>query len=209
MEQIQTYRAGFALYIPLVRMETTASMLERILNNQSVGAFLGAFAAFLLVMLNDWRRERKKVRTIKAEFQVCLSHSNAKLKTVRSSLNLARHENGVSPAPVMPFNVAIVRQLTAEAIDRLSLEQRRAIDGLCYRMEATDGILLETYQISQRLSGALEQAERMMLAGRLIINFKDAIVNLRVLNFMLTKYIDGEYNAVVDSRFERSQFEEP
>lgn len=184
-------------------------MLERVLNNQSVGAFLGAFAAFLLVMLNDWRRERQKVRTIKAEFQVCLSHSNSKLETVRNSLNLATQQNGVSPAPVMPFNTAIVRQLTAEAIDRLSLEQRRAIDGLCYRMEATDGVLHETYQISQRLSGALGQADRMMLAERLIINFRDAIVNLKVLNFMLTKYVEGDYRAVVDSKFDRAQFEEP
>jgi hypothetical protein len=191
-------------------MESTCtSILERILNNQSVGAFLGAFSAFLLVMLNDWRRERKKVRTIKAEFQVCLSHSTVKLETVRDKLNLARNHNSVSPAPVMPFNAAIVRQLTAESIDRLSLQQRRAIDGLCYRMEAIDGVLLEIYQISQRLSGALGQDERVMFADRLIIDCKDAIVNLKILNFMLTKYIEGDYGAVVESKFNRTQFEEP
>lgn len=191
-------------------MESTCtSILERILNNQSVGAFLGAFAAFLLVMLNDWRRERQKVRTIKAEFQVCLSHSNAKLETVRDKLNLARNHNRVSPAPVMPFNTAIVRQLTADSIDRLSLDQRRAIDGLCYRMEATDGVLHETYQISQALSGALGQADRNMLAERLVINLKDAAVNLKILNFMLTKYVESDYGAVTESRFDRAQFEEP
>lgn len=189
-------------------MEFTATSIERILNNQSVGAFLGAFSAFLLVMLNDWRRERKKVRAIKAEFQVCLSHSTVKLETVRDKLNLARNHNSVSPAPVMPFNTAIVRQLTAESIDRLSLEQRRAIDGLCYRMEATDGVLFEIYQISQRLSGALEQAERMMLADRLLIDCKDAIVNLNILNFMLMQYVEGNYSAVVETKFDRAQFEE-
>jgi hypothetical protein len=187
---------------------TSASILERILNNQSVGAFLGAFSAFLLVMLNDWRRERKKVRTIKAEFQVCLSHSTVKLETVRNKLNLARNHNSVSPAPVMPFNTAIVRQLTAESIDRLSLERRRAIDGLCYRMEATDGVLLEIYQISQKLSGALGQADRAMLADRLVIDCKDAIVNLKILNFMLTKYVEDDFAAITESTFDRAQFEE-
>lgn len=29
-------------------------------DNQSVKAFLGAFAAFMLVALNDYRRERRK-----------------------------------------------------------------------------------------------------------------------------------------------------
>jgi len=31
--------------------------LEKLLNNQSVGAFVGAAAAFALVVLNDWRRD--------------------------------------------------------------------------------------------------------------------------------------------------------
>lgn len=39
-------------------------------NNHSVGAFLGAFSAFVLVMLNDGRRELRKVRNVKAEVEV-------------------------------------------------------------------------------------------------------------------------------------------
>lgn len=186
----------------------TLKLAERILNNQSVGAFLGAFAAFCLVVLNDWRRERRKVRTLRAEFQVCRSHTSAKLETVRTSLVRVREHNSVSPAPVMPFNVTVVRQLTAETIDRLSQEQRRAVDGLCYRMEATDGLLEETYQVAIRLSGPLGQADRMSLAERLVINLKDVIVNLKVLDFMLSSYIDGNYDAVLNTKFDRVEFDE-
>lgn len=196
------------LKLKVDRMEVIA-IIEKILNNQSFGAFLGAFSAFLLVVLNDWRRERQKVRTIKAEFQVCLSHSNAKLETVRRRLYLARQHNRVSSAPVMPFNVTIIRQITAEAIDRLTLEQRRAIDAMCYRMEAADGVLLEIYQIAQKFSDSLEQADRMRLAERIVINFKDAVVNLKILNVMLIKYIEADYHAVASSKFDRDQFEEP
>lgn len=181
---------------------------EKFFNNQSVGAFLGAFAAFVLVVLNDWRRERRKVKTIRAEFQVCLGHSAAKLETVRRMRVLAKEHNGVSPAPVMPFNTAIVRQLTAEASDRLSLEQRRAIDGLLYRMEATDGVLHEIYQNALRLSGALGQADRFFAAERLLSDLQDAIVNLKVLELMLTNYMAGRFSQVVNSQYDRAQFEE-
>jgi hypothetical protein len=183
--------------------------LEKFFNNQSVGAFLGAFAAFLLVVANDWLRERKKVKTIRAEFEVCLAHTAAKLETVRRNRTLAREHNQVSPAPVMPYNTAIVRQLTAEAIDRLSLEQRRAIDGLCYRMEATDGVLHEIYQLALRLSGPLGQADRMHAADRLLIDLQDAIVNLKVLDLMLKNYVSGNFYEVVNSQYDCRQFEEP
>jgi hypothetical protein len=193
----------------LGRIGHTAVDLEKFFNNQSVGAFLGAFAAFILVVLNDWRRERRKVRTIRAEFQVCLAHCAAKLETVKSARTLAKEHNGVSPAPVMPFNTGIVRQLTAEAIDRLSLEQRRATDGLCYRMEATDGVLHEIYQAALRLSGAMAQADRVVTAQRLLIDLQDAIVNLKVLELMLTNYVAGKFAEVVNSQYDRTQFEEP
>ena len=183
--------------------------LEKFFNNQSVGAFLGAFSAFALVVLNDWRREGRKVETIRSEFQVCLGHTAAKLETVGRMKVLARDHNGVSPAPVMPFNTAIVRQLTAEASERLTLEQRRAIDGLVYRMEATDGVLHEIYGTALRLSGAMGQADRAFAAERLLSDLQDAIVNLKVLNLMLTNYVSGKFASVVNSQYDRAQFEEP
>jgi hypothetical protein len=182
--------------------------IEKFFNNQSVGAFLGAFAAFFLVVLNDWRRERRKVKTIRAEFEVCLGHTDAKLETVRRMLKVAKEHNGVSPAPVMPFNTSIIRQLTAEAIEKLSLDQRRAIDGLCYRMEATDGVLNDVYQMAMRLSGPLGQAERLGAAQRLLIDLGDAIVNLKVLRLMLQNYFSEKYGEVVYSQYNQAEFEE-
>lgn len=45
------------------------SSIEQFFNNQSVGAFLGAFAAYFLVALTDWRRDRKKIRNLRAEVE--------------------------------------------------------------------------------------------------------------------------------------------
>lgn len=102
-------------------------------NNQSVGAFLGAFAAFGLVIINDRRRELRKVRNVKAEVEVNLANAQAKLETVRRNRALLREQNRVMPAPILKFNTAFIRQLSAEVLDRLTLDQRRAIDALCRR----------------------------------------------------------------------------
>lgn len=177
-------------------------------NNQSVGAFLGAFAAFGLVVLNDRRRELRKVRNVKAEVDVNLANAQAKLETVRRNRALLREQNRVIPAPILKFNTAFIRQLSAEVLDRLSLDQRRAIDALCYTMEATDGLLEEAYSHAQRLSGALDHAEQITTAKRLLHDFDDAIVNLKRLMEMCSNYVAGQYTVIVTKQYDRLSYEE-
>lgn len=177
-------------------------------NNQSVGAFLGAFAAFGLVVLNDRRRELRKVRNVKAEVEVNLANAQAKLETVRRNRALLREQNRVMPAPILKFNTAFIRQLSAEVLDRLTLDQRRAIDALCYTMEATDGLLEEAYSHAQRLTGALGQAERITTAERLLHDFEDAIVNLKRLDEMCSNYVAGQYTVIVTKQYDRLEYEE-
>ena len=52
-------------------------------NDQSVAAFMGAFAAFSLVVVNDRRRARQKVENMAGEIRVNLSHAESKLERVR------------------------------------------------------------------------------------------------------------------------------
>ncbi len=98
--------------------------IEQVLNNQSVGAFVGACAAFMLVVLNDWRRERKKVANICAEIEMNLGLANAKLETVRRNRNALREESRIIPAPILKFNTLLILQLAAEVLGRLTLVSR-------------------------------------------------------------------------------------
>ena len=184
------------------------SALFNFFNNQSVGAFLGAFAAFGLVMLNDRRRELKKVRNVRAEVEMNLANAQAKLETLRRNRALMREQNSVMPAPIHRFNTAFIRQLSAEILDRLTLDQRRAIDALCYRMEATDRSLEEAYSHAQRLSGALGQAERIATAAKLLHDFENGIVNLKRLIEMCSNYIDEQYAVIVTKQYDRIEYEE-
>ena len=177
-------------------------------NNQSVGAFLGAFAAFGLVVLNDRRRELRKVCNVRAEVEVNLANTKAKLETVRRNRTLMREHNSVVAAPILKFNTLFIRQLSAEVLDRLTLDQRRAIDALCYTMEATDGLLEEAYSFAKSLSGALSQPDRITTAERLLIDFEDAIVNLKKLIEMCENYVSENYTIIVTKQYDRLDYEE-
>ncbi len=184
------------------------SAISNFFNNQSVGAFLGAFAAFGLVVLNDRRRELRKVHHLRAEIEVNLANARAKLETVRHNRTLMRQQNLVMPAPILIFNTSFIRQLSAEVLDRLTLDQRRAIDALCYTMEATDGLMEEAYRIAKSLSGAHTQADRNKMADRLLIDFGDAIVNLKRLIEMCDNYLLEKYTIIVTKQYDRFDYEE-
>src|SRR6266850_1832854 len=107
--------------------------------------------------------------------------AKGKLESVRSNRSLMREHNGVVPAPILKFPSTLIRELSAEVLSRLTMDQRRAIEALLYTMEATDQLLADVYELARALSGALGQAERIAKAERLLINFDDAIVNLKRL----------------------------
>ncbi|MBI5657821.1 MAG: hypothetical protein HZC44_13750 [Geobacter sp.] len=182
--------------------------LERILNNQSVGAFVGACAAFMLVVLNDWRRERKKVANICGEIEMNLDLANAKLETVRRNRNALREESRVIPAPILKFNTLLIRQLAAEVLGRMTLDQRRSVEALCYTMEATDGILEDIYALTKRVREPLEGMDLRSAIMNLGTEYDDAIVNLKRLSEMCQKYVAGQYRSITDKQYDRSEYEE-
>lgn len=191
-------------------MESTLlQWLKDFFNNQSVGAFVGAFSAFILVVINDRRRDGKKVKNLAAEIEMCLAHAQGKLESVRGNRKLMREQNRVMAAPILQFNTVLIRQLTAEVLSHLTLPQRRAIDGLCYTMEATDEILEGAYQMARVFSGPLGQQERIITAERLVVEYGDAIVNLKRLMEMCEHYIAKQYDIIVSKQYDRLDYEEP
>ena len=188
-------------------MEVLRAIAE-FFDNKSVAAFSGAFAAFVLVMLNDWRRDRRKVSNIRGEIEMNHLLAKGKLESVRSNRNLMREHNRVVPAPILQFPTTLIRGLSAEVLSRLSMDQRSAIEALLYTMEATVELLAEAYDLAKSLSGALGQAERIGKAERLLVNFGDAIVNLKRLMEMCDNYVSQRYSVIVTKQYDRLEYEE-
>jgi hypothetical protein len=185
------------------------SLVERLLNNQSVGAFLGAFTAFALVVLNDWRRDRRKVRNIRAEIEMNVSVAKAKLETMLSNRTALRDENRIIPAPILRFNTTLIRQLSAEVLDWLGVDRRRAIEALCYNMEATDGVLQEAYDLTKRLSTTPLDSERVVIGRQILNEYDDAIANLQRVVEMCADYVAGRFTVITSKQYDRADYEHP
>lgn len=171
-------------------------------NNQSVGAFLGALAAYGLVAFNDSRRERRKVKNVWAEVEVNLDHAEAKLTMVRQNIELFNEQSQVMIAQFLPFNTAFFRQLSAEVRDNLSHDQRRSIDALCLIMEATDSKLEEVYGSARQLSDVLGQADRVMVSNLLHQDLKIAAANLNRFIKMSKDFIAGRFAEILTAQYD-------
>ena len=182
--------------------------INEFLDNKSVAAFAGAFTAFLLVIVNDWRRERRKVKNIRAEIEMNAGIAHNKLVTVRRNRSAMRDHNSVMPAPILKFNTTLIRTLASESLSRLTMDQRRALEAVCYTMEATDDLLANAYTLAKEFSKPSEPRVRMADAERLLIEFTDAIVNLKRLIEMCGNYVAGEFTVITTKQYDRLNYEE-
>ena len=148
------------------------------LNNNSLAAFFGAFSAFMLVILNDRRRDRRTVKTINNEIEMNREHAKGKRETLKSNRAALKEHNKVVPAPIMRFSADLVRQLAPGVLHLFSPDQRRAIDALCYTMEAIDDLLSETIKIAEKFRGEFRDIERPAATDKLLSYYDDGIVNI-------------------------------
>lgn len=187
----------------------TFAYIERVLDNGSVAAFLGALAAFLLVIFTDWRRNRRKAKNVFLEVESCRFHAEKKRQTVIDNRNQMRTANKLMPGRFIPFNSGLVRQLATEVLDQLTQDQRRAIDAIVFRMEGCDQLLEEAYVVSRMFSDPVFQEGRIAKANELLTIFGDAIVNLGILIQMCRQFTAREYRSVLEAQHDPREFEVP
>lgn len=184
--------------------------LADVLDNKSVAAFLGAFCAFLLVIVNDSRRERKKVRILKSEIELNQVVARNKLDTARGNRLLIRDSNRVTTAPTLKFNTPLIRDLMAEVLGHLTSDQRRALEGLCYRMEAIDGLFAEAAEKATKLAppSSLTHEQRHDTGKAIVDTYDDIIVNLKILAENCGEYANGHFTEIVTRQYDRAKYEE-
>lgn len=176
-------------------MDSCFKPIFSFLNNSSVAAFVGAFSAYFLVALTDWRRRWRRRELVKRRIIVIRNIAEKKIETADRNITLIRGGRFTS-APVMPFPVEDVRALCRDALDVLSETQINALDALVYWMAAIDGI----FERARSLAEELEQMpndgscikQRIKIGERMQAEFGHAEKNLGFFLSLSQFYIDGE-----------------
>ena len=113
----------------------------KILENPSVAAFLGAFSAFLLVALTDWRRRRRIKQLLTFLVSDNLDLARRKTETVQTNIDLVRQDNKITCAEIMRFPTQSIKDYQFQILDMLSANQKQGLEALVYWMEAIDRLL--------------------------------------------------------------------
>jgi hypothetical protein len=191
-------------------MDTIATLWDRVegvLNNATVGAFVGAFAAFMLVVGNDYRRRLRSKRQIRYLVSDNLDLARAKLQTVTDVIDMMRNDNRLSAAPIMAFPTAGLKAKQLEVIDLLDANQNQGLSALLYWMESIDGLLGEHLSMAKRLEEMPRQGQeslaRQGIATKILTNLGDARQNLEHLIKMCEWYISGEIARIFETQIPR------
>lgn len=175
-----------------------------IMNNATVAAFLGAFAAFMLVVGNDYRRRLRSKRQIRYLVSDNLDLARAKLQTVTDKVDMMRNDNRLSAAPIMSFPTAALKAKQLEVVDLLNANQNQGLSALLYWMEAIDGLLGEHVSLAKRLQEMSYQGPealmRQGIATKILTNLDDARENLEHLIKMCEWYNSGEIFKIFESQ---------
>jgi hypothetical protein len=167
--------------------------MQDLLKNPSAAAFIGAFSAFFLVILNDWRRRRRKRNLISYLVDDNRTLAIRKLETVQNCLELL-NENKSLDAPIMRFLSDPLSKMHLEVMDMLSATQNQALAALLYWMEAIDDLLDQALKSAIELRrlgeiGATDNQKAVVLR-RLDTQYRDAISNLYFFIEYARYYVD-------------------
>lgn len=172
------------------------------LDNATVAAFVGAFAAFVLVVANDWRRRRRSKRQLKFLVSDNADLARMKHRTVQNSIEMMREDNRFSPAPIMPFSVGAIKAKHFEVIDLLDSNENQGLGALIYWMEAIDSLLAEILSTAKHLQQAVEldadTPTRSRIGKRILSDLDDAARNLGFLIQMCDWYVSGTPHRILE-----------
>jgi len=170
-------------------------VISEFFQNPSVAAFVGAFAAFLLVAANDWRRRRRKKRLLTYLVDDNAALARDKRETVKTNIAMIG-DNRYTDAPIMRFQTVALTNHHQEVMDMMDANENQGLSALIYWMESIDGLLDE----ARHTAGVLRQLEiagspneqRSAVGSRLLQQFQDAEANLGIFDKLCTFYVSGD-----------------
>lgn len=165
------------------------------LGNASVAAFVGAFAAFVLVAANDWRRRRRKKKLLTYLVDDARTLARDKRDSVKSRIELIR-QNRFSDAPIMNFQSAALSNHHHEVMDMLDANENQGLSAIVYWMESIDDLLDEARRTARFLRHLEEHGapneQKLVEIERLVSHYMDAKDNLSIFNDLCGYYISRE-----------------
>ena len=175
------------------------------LNNASIGAFAGAFLAFLLVVLTDWRRRCRIKNLLKYLVSDNLDHARQKNESVKTNIALIKEYNKITGAPFMQFQTQSIRDYQHQVLDLLNANEKQGLDALIYWMEGINGLLdevaINAQQLKQLTKNNASNSEKSSAAKEYIDALEDTETNLNYFIELAGYYARGKPHKILEFKY--------
>jgi len=192
--------------------------IEQFFNNASIGSFLGAFFAFFLVVVTDWRRNKRKKKLILKQIQLNRIIVKNKIETINNHKNTITQKGQLYPGKLLPFQTEEIKTLSLAVIDQFKPEEKLALDAISHHMRSTDELLDEVnnminefinlnIKIKKEYVGenSKEKTENLMkiniemenLIATIKTRYEESIINLKNLDKSTNHYLNGNFDKIL------------
>lgn len=188
--------------MPLTGDVMCKESMSELFNNASVGAFIGAFFAFLLVAATDLRRRYRYKKLLKFLVSSNLDLAHKKIESVRMNIDLIKEDNKVMGAPFMHFPTQSIKDYQFQVLDLLNANDKQGLDTLIYWMEAIDTLLDEATLVAGKLKILIKNnastSERSLVGTEYVDVLEEAETNLGHLVTLAEFYVKGESHKILE-----------
>ena len=172
------------------------------LKNPSVAAFIGAFSAFILIIVTDWKRRSRKVNSIYNLIEMNINVSQKKMEAVINCQNHIK-KNMFLPTPIMKYPVKDIKNIEMQVLNQLKQDEKFALDSICFYYESIDNILdgaVNKIEEHQRIK--VEQGETPPMINELrkqiATAYDESIKNIQIVNNMSELFIKKKYKQIIN-----------
>lgn len=182
-------------------------IINYILNSSSIAALIGAFSAFALIILNDWRRNKRKKKILFKEIIRTTQIADKKIESIKRDRESLINDI-LKPAQIMRFKVEILRIRSTEVMDYIEEDAIAAIDAILYTMESVDNILNDVYEtIKNIVTNSNKIKESNVNWKNIILNdYNDSINNLGRLKEMCQNFRNKNYKEIITKQYRAEDY---
>jgi hypothetical protein len=181
------------------------------LDNGSVAAFAGAFAAYLLVVAADRMRGRKR----RTYLTVQLANSRELIRRKRELVkdwNADFSEAGLlHVSQVVPFCVGDMSNLAAQISDAFRAEEKLALDAILFELNGIDAEFDEARSTMKAVAAAASAARRGAPSApvdhRLSTTYKDLYVLLGLADRRIERFLAKDFGGCLELSVNKEDLE--
>jgi hypothetical protein len=171
------------------------------LNNASIGAFVGAFTAFFLVVATDLRRRYRMRALLTHLVSDNLDLARRKLEAVQMNIALIKEDGRITGSPFMKFPIQSIKDYQFQVLDILNANNKQGLDGLVYWMQAIDELLLEATEYAKEIKKYIKNkdtdSEKIAIADYIDV-MEESEKNLVYLIQLAEFYVKGEPHKILE-----------